>query len=161
MLLPGPEAQQLAIYFVWLLHRTKGGIFAGALFVLPSAVILWVLSYIYAAFGKVPAIAAVFYGLKPAVVAIVATAILRIGGKALKNEVMGTVAALAFVAIYFFYVPFPVIVIAAGLIGLAGSPLGRCTRLDHRRAEKGGNSCGSTKHPDQTRTSKLIVDIIN
>lgn len=125
MLLPGPEAQQLAIYFGWLLHRTKGGIAAGALFVLPSAIILWALSYIYVAFGNVPAIAAVFYGLKPAVMAIVATAVLRIGGKALKNEVMWTVAALAFAAIYFFHVPFPVIVIAAGLIGWVGSRVAR------------------------------------
>ena len=120
MLLPGPEAQQLAIYIGWLLHRTWGGIVAGTLFVLPSAFILWALSYIYVTFGTVPAIAAIFYGLKPAVLAIVASAVIRIGQKALKNEVMWTIAGLAFGAIYFFKVPFPVIILCAGLIGLVG-----------------------------------------
>ncbi|HEY5812595.1 MAG TPA: chromate transporter, partial [Terrimicrobiaceae bacterium] len=85
MLLPGPEAQQLAIYIGWLLHRTKGGIVAGVLFVLPSAVILWLLSYIYMVYGQVPWVAAVLYGLQPAVMAIVASAVLKIGSKALKN----------------------------------------------------------------------------
>jgi len=120
MLLPGPEAQQLAIYIGWLLHRTWGGIVAGSLFVLPSAFLLWALSYVYVAHGKVPWIAAVFYGLKPAVTAIVACAVLRIGKKALKNEAMWTIAGLAFVAIFFFRAPFPLIVLTAGLIGLAG-----------------------------------------
>lgn len=120
MLLPGPEAQQLAIYVGWLLHRTVGGIVAGALFVLPSVFILWTLSYIYVAFGNVAWIAALFYGLKPAVLAIVAGAVLRIGKKALKNEVMWTLAGLAFVAIFGFRVPFPMIILAAGIIGLLG-----------------------------------------
>ena len=120
MLLPGPEAQQLAIYIGWLLHKTWGGIVAGALFVIPSVFVLWGLSYIYAAFGNLPWIAAVFYGLKPAVTAIVLAAVIRIGRKALKNEVMWSIAAVAFVAIYFFKVPFPVIVLAAGAIGLVG-----------------------------------------
>jgi chromate transporter len=118
MLLPGPEATQLAIYIGWLLHRTAGGIVAGALFVLPSIVVLWALSFIYAAYGQVQWIAAIFYGLKPAVIAIVAAAVLRIGRKALKNEVMWAIAALAFVAIFFFKAPFPLIILAAGLIGL-------------------------------------------
>jgi chromate transporter len=120
MLLPGPEATQLAIYVGWLLHKTWGGIVAGALFVIPSIFVLWTLSYIYAAFGSVPWIAAVFYGLKPAVTAIVVAAVIRIGRKALKNELMWTLAALAFVAIYFFRVPFPLIVFSAGVIGFAG-----------------------------------------
>ena len=120
MLLPGPEAQQLAIYIGWLLHRTWGGIVAGALFVIPSMFILWTLSFVYAAYGNVPWIAAVFYGLKPAVMAIVAVAVIRIGRKALKNEVMWSIAALAFVSIFFFQVPFPIIVFAAGVIGLIG-----------------------------------------
>src|SRR5258707_10166199 len=101
MLLPGPEATQLATYIGWLLHRTRGGIVAGTLFVLPSAFILWALSYVYVTFGKVPAVEAVFYGLKPAVLAIVAVAVIRIGKRVLKNEVMWVLAALAFVAIYF------------------------------------------------------------
>src|SRR5204863_10036087 len=90
MLLLGPEAQQLAIYIGWLLHKTRGGIAAGALFVIPSIFVLWTLSYIYAAFGNLPWIAAIFYGLKPAVTAIVIAAVVRIGSKALKNEVMWT-----------------------------------------------------------------------
>src|SRR5881392_3535278 len=120
MLLPGPEAQQLAIYIGWLLHKTAGGIVAGAFFVIPSIFVLWGLSYIYTAFGNIPWIAAVFYGLKPAVTAIVLAAVIRIGRKALKNEVMWSVAALAFIGIYFLKLPFPVIVLSAGALGLLG-----------------------------------------
>ena len=120
MLLPGPEATQLATYIGWLLHKTRGGIMAGTLFVLPSAFILWALSYVYVIFGKVPAVEAVFYGLKPAVLAIVAVAAIRIGRRVLKNEVMWTLAGLAFVAIYFLKAPFPLILITAGIIGLLG-----------------------------------------
>ena len=123
MLLPGPEAQQLAIYIGWLLHKTWGGIVAGAFFVIPSIFILWGLSLIYAAFGNLPWISAIFYGLKPAVTAIVLTAVVRIGRKALKNELMWTLAALAFIAIYFFKVPFPAIVLTAGAIGFVGGLL--------------------------------------
>jgi len=123
MLLPGPEAQQLAIYIGWLLHKTWGGIVAGALFVIPSTFVLWGLSYVYAGYGNIPWIAAVFYGLKPAVMAIVASAVIRIGNKALKNSVMWSLAALAFVAIFFFKVPFPLIVVGAGLIGFIGGRL--------------------------------------
>src|SRR5882762_5375507 len=120
MLLPGPEAQQLATYIGWLLHKTWGGIVAGAFFVIPSIFILWALSFVYAAYGNLPWIAAIFYGLKPAVMAIVAVAVIRIGQKALKNEVMWTLAALAFVAIFFFKIPFPLIILGAGLIGFLG-----------------------------------------
>jgi chromate transporter len=120
MLLPGPEAQQLAIYIGWLLHKTWGGIVAGAFFVIPSIFVLWTLSYIYCAFGNIPWIAAIFYGLKPAVTAIVVAAVIRIGKKALRNEVMWSIAALAFVAIYFLKLPFPLIVLSAGVIGIMG-----------------------------------------
>jgi chromate transporter len=123
MLLPGPEAQQLAIYIGWLLHKTRGGVFAGALFVIPSIFILWALSYVYVAFGNIPWIAAVFYGLKPAVLAIVAAAVIRIGSKALKNAVMWSLALAAFIAIYFFHVPFPLIIISAGVFGLVGNKI--------------------------------------
>jgi chromate transporter len=120
MLLPGPEAQQLATYVGWLLHKTWGGIVAGAFFVIPSIFILWGLSFVYAAYGNLPWIAAIFYGLKPAVMAIVAVAVIRIGRKVLKNEVMWALAALAFVAIFFFTIPFPLIIFTAGLIGFLG-----------------------------------------
>src|SRR5437879_7043769 len=121
MLLPGPEAQQLAIYIGWLLHKTRGGIAAGALFVIPSIFILWALSYVYVAFGNIPWIAAIFYGLKPAVLAIVTAAVIRIGSKALENAVLWSLALAAFGAIYFFRVPFPLIIISAGILGLIGS----------------------------------------
>ena len=120
MLLPGPEATQLATYVGWLLHGTWGGIVAGAFFVIPSIFVLLALSWIYAAHGSVPWIAAIFFGLKPAVMAIVAAAVIRIGQKALKNGVMYALAVAAFVAIYFFRAPFPGIIFTAGLIGLLG-----------------------------------------
>jgi chromate transporter len=123
MLLPGPEAIQLAIYVGWLWHRTWGGIVAGVLFLIPSIFILWALSYIYVAFGHVAWIAAVFYGLKPAVLAIVAAAVIRIGRRALQNTMMWTIAGVAFIAIYFFSIPFPAIIVAAGLLGLAGGKI--------------------------------------
>jgi len=125
MLLPGPEAQQLATYIGWLLHKTWGGVVAGALFVIPSMFILWALSLVYVTFGTVPWVAAIFYGLKPAVLAIVAAAVIRIGSKALKNEVMWSLAALAFVAIYFFKVPFPIIILAAAITGFIGGKVRR------------------------------------
>jgi chromate transporter len=120
MLLPGPEAQQLATYIGWLLHRTRGGIVAGALFVLPSLVILIALSWVYIAFGEMPLVAGLFYGIKPAVTAIVVQAAQRIGSRALKNNVLWAVAAAAFVAIFALDVPFPAIVAVAALIGYVG-----------------------------------------
>src|SRR5436309_537903 len=120
MLLPGPEAQQLAIYIGWLWHRTWGGIVAGALFVIPSIFILWALSYVYVAYGNIPWIAAIFYGLKPAVLAIVAAAVIRIGRRALQTSMMRVIAGAAFIAIYFFRVPFPLIVVSAGALGFVG-----------------------------------------
>ena len=121
MLLPGPEAQQLATYIGWLMHRSWGGIVAGALFVLPSLVILIALSWIYLRFGDVPLVAGVFYGLKPAVAAIVLHAAHRIGSRALKNRWMWGLAAASFVAIFAFDTPFPAIVVAAALIGSVGA----------------------------------------
>lgn len=123
MLLPGPEAQQLATYIGWLMHRTWGGIVAGALFVLPSLFILIALSWVYLRFGSVPIVAGVFYGIKPAVTALVLHAAHRIGTRALKNRWMWGIALAAFVAIFAFNAPFPAIVLAAALIGHFGARL--------------------------------------
>jgi chromate transporter len=120
MLLPGPEAQQLAVYIGWLMHRTWGGIVAGAFFVIPSIFILLGLSYVYAAFGHVPLVSGVLDGFKPVVVAIVVEALFKIGKRAIKREVHYAIAAFAFIAIYFLHVPFPLIVLGAALVGLAG-----------------------------------------
>jgi chromate transporter len=124
MLLPGPEAQQLATYIGWLMHRTLGGIMAGGLFILPGIIAIMGLSYIYAAFGEVGIVSALFFGLKAAVLAVVLQAVVRVGSKALKNRIMIALAAVAFVAIFFFSVPFPVIVFGAGLIGYLGGRAG-------------------------------------
>jgi chromate transporter len=121
MLLPGPEAQQLATYIGWLLHRLPGGIVAGAFFVIPSIFILFALSYTYAAYGTVPWVTSVFSGLKAAIMAVVVSAVIKIGKKALKNGVMIGIAAISFIAIYFLKIPFPAIVLGAGLLGLFGS----------------------------------------
>ena len=123
MLLPGPEAQQLAIYIGWLLHRTWGGIVAGTLFVLPSLFILAALTYVYLAFGDVTFVQGVFNGIKPAVVAIVVFAAWRIGSRALKNNVLWALAAVSFIAIFVFNAPFPSIVLAAGILGFIGGKL--------------------------------------
>lgn len=120
MVLPGPEATQLATYIGWLLHRTWGGIIAGCLFVMPSFFILVGLAWAYMAYGNVPAVAGMLYGIKPAVVAIVLFAAWRIGSRVLKNWLMWLIAALAFIAIFVLKLPFPAIVLAAGLIGLLG-----------------------------------------
>ena len=120
MVLPGPEAQQLATYIGWLMHRTPGGIVAGGLFVLPSLLILIVLSWIYVAFGNLPVVAGILYGIKPAVTAIVLFAAYRIGSRALKNAVLWAIAAAAFIAIFVFEMPFPWIILCAGIIGAAG-----------------------------------------
>jgi len=120
MLLPGPEAQQLATYIGWLMHRTWGGIVAGGLFVLPSLFILVGLSWVYMAFGNVPVIAGLFYGIKPAVTALVVHAAYRIGSRTLKNGWLWGIAIAAFVAIFALQAPFPLIVLAAGLIGYFG-----------------------------------------
>lgn len=123
MLLPGPEAQQLATYIGWLLHRTWGGIVAGGLFVLPSLLLLIALSWIYVAFGHVPAIAGIFYGIKPAVTALVVQAAWRVGSRTLRNGWLWGIAAAAFVAIFALKLPFPLIVLAAGALGYLGGRL--------------------------------------
>ncbi len=124
MLLPGPEAQQLATYIGWLMHRTLGGLMAGGLFVVPGILAIMGLSYVYAAFGGVPLVVALFFGLKAAVLAIVLEAVFRIGRRALKNNVLRALAVAAFVGIFFFDIPFPIIILGAGLIGFAGAASG-------------------------------------
>jgi len=124
MLLPGPEAQQLATYIGWLMHRTAGGLVAGTLFVLPGAIAILALSWVYALHGDAAPVEAFFFGLKAAVLAIVFQAVIRIGQRALRNRVMLGIAAAAFIAIFAFGVPFPLIIIAAGLIGFLGSKAG-------------------------------------
>ena len=121
MVLPGPEAQQLATYIGWLMHGAWGGIAAGVLFVMPSLFILIALTWIYLAFGNLPAVEGVLYGIKPAVTAIVVFAAYRIGSRALKNNVLRAMAVLAFLAIFAFNIAFPYIVLMAGIIGYAGS----------------------------------------
>ena len=123
MLLPGPEAQQLAIYIGWLLHKTPGGLVAGILFVLPGALAILVLSVLYAELRQLPAVAALFFGLKAAVMAVVVEAVLRIGKRALKSRLLVGVAASAFVALFLLHVPFPLIVLGAAIFGLLGSRL--------------------------------------
>jgi len=123
-LLPGPEAQQLAIYIGWLMHGTRGGIAAGTLFVLPGILCIMALSYVYAGLGHVGVVAALFFGLKAAVLAVVLQAVVRVGSRALKNRMMVGIAATAFVAIFFVGVPFPLIILAAGLLGWAGTRAG-------------------------------------
>ncbi|MDL9999047.1 chromate efflux transporter [Variovorax sp. J22P240] len=152
MLLPGPEAQQLATYIGWLLHRTWGGIVAGVLFVLPSLFILIGLSWVYMAYGNVPAIAGLFYGIKPAVTALVMHAAYRVGSRALKNAWLWGIAVAAFLAIFALQVPFPLIVLAAGAIGYFGgrfAPAKFTTRGAHGNA---GNSLGPALIDDHTPT---------
>jgi chromate transporter len=124
MLLPGPEAQQLATYIGWLMHKTKGGLVAGALFVLPGFLAILALSFAYALLGQLPLMQGLFFGLKAAVVAIILQALVRIGSRALKTTAMRIVAAAAFIAIFLFGVPFPAIILAAALIGFAAARSG-------------------------------------
>ncbi len=124
MLLPGPEAQQLAVYIGWLLHKTKGGLVAGTLFVVPGFVAILALSYVYVLLGNVPLVEGLFFGLKAAVLAIVLHAVQRIGKRALKNNVMLAIAAASFVAIFFLGAPFPLIILVAGVIGYLGGRAG-------------------------------------
>lgn len=139
MVLPGPEAQQLATYIGWLMHRTWGGIVAGGLFVLPSLFVLIALSWLYMAFGNVPAVAGVLHGIKPAVVAIVAQAAWRIGSRTLTHPLLWLIAAAAFLAIFAFAVPFPAIVLAAGLLGYVGGRVApRIFATGKRHAAAGG-----------------------
>jgi chromate transporter len=123
-LLPGPEAQQLAIYIGWLMHRTRGGLVAGTLFVVPGVVALMVLSWIYVIWGNVSFVAGLLFGLKAAVLAVVIEAVLRVGRRALKSRLAVAIAAIGFIALFFFAVPFPLVVLAAALIGFAANRAG-------------------------------------
>ncbi|RJT40883.1 chromate efflux transporter [Mesorhizobium waimense] len=123
MLLPGPEAQQLAIYIGWLLHRTLGGLVAGTLFVLPGAIVMLGLSSFYMLYNDAPVVEALFFGVKAAVLAVVVEAVIRIGKRALKNRVMVAIAVAAFLAIYVVKLPFPLIILAAALTGWIGNRL--------------------------------------
>ena len=152
MLLPGPEAQQLATYIGWLMHRTLGGVMAGGLFVLPGVIAIMALSYVYAAFGNVPLVAALFFGLKAAVLAIVLEAVFRIGKRALNNNVLVSLAAAAFVGIFFFDVPFPVIVFGAALIGYVGTASGVAWF-------QGGSGHGGSKATDGA-TDSLLGEVL-
>ncbi len=139
MVLPGPEATQLATYIGWMMHKTRGGIVAGVLFVLPSLLILIALSWIYMVYGKLPAIAGLLYGIKPAVTAIVVFAAYRIGSRALKNAALWSIAAAAFIAIFALKLPFPYIVLAAGIVGYLGgrySPARFATGGGHAATDK-------------------------
>lgn len=120
MLLPGPEAQQLATYIGWLLHRTRGGLLAGGLFILPGLVAILALSIIYAEYGETPLVQGLFFGLKPAVLAIVIEAVIRIGKRVLKNGVMLSVAVLSFIAIFLLEAPFPLLILIAAVVGFVG-----------------------------------------
>jgi chromate transporter len=124
MLLPGPEAQQLATYIGWLMHRTRGGIIAGGLFILPGVISIMALSWLYVLYGKIGFVSALFFGLKAAVLAIVLQAVQRIGSRSLKNNIMRVLAGAAFVLIFFLSAPFPFIVLGAGLIGYFGARAG-------------------------------------
>ena len=158
MLLPGPEAQQLATYIGWLMHRTRGGIMAGGLFILPGAIALMALSIIYAEWGQVGFVGAAFFGLKAAVLAIVVEAVIRIGKRSLKSRPMQALAIAAFIAIFFFAVPFPVIIIAAGLIGFFAARSGVPAfmgAVGHGKAkgEPDGESLLGEAIPDHARPS--------
>lgn len=159
MLLPGPEAQQLATYIGWLLHRTIGGVVAGVLFVLPSAVILWGLSWLYVTCGEQPWVIGILAGLKPAVVAIVLGAVGRIGTRILKNPVMWVIAAAALLAIAVFKIPFPVIVFGAGLVGFVGGRWRpeRFAVLKGHPGEDVGLVAGSSPAPNLWRSLRVLV----
>jgi len=147
MVLPGPEAQQLATYIGWLMHRRWGGIVAGGLFVLPSLFLMIALSWIYLAFGSVPAIAGLFYGIKPAVTALVVHAAWRVGSRALKNAWLWSIAAASFVAIFALGLPFPLIVLIAGLVGYVGG------RLAPAQFKAGGGHGGA-----KTGHGRAVID---
>ena len=159
MVLPGPEAQQLAVYIGWMMHRTWGGIIAGTLFVLPSLFILIFLSWAYLAFGNVPAVAGILYGIKPAVTAVVLFAAYRIGSRALRHGVLWVMAAAAFLAIFAFDVPFPAIVLSAALIGYIGgrvAPEKFATGGGHGKAKDGFGTAlidDDTPTPEHARFS--------
>lgn len=150
MLLPGPEAQQLATYIGWLMHRTRGGLVAGLLFIVPGVLVMLGLSAIYAAFGAVPFVAALFFGVKAAVLTIVVDAVLRVGRRALKTPTLKTLALASFVAIFALRAPFPVIILAAGLIGWIG-------RGSAQFAAGGGHGSSARGEPREGIVDRLIA----
>src|SRR5215212_3716209 len=145
MMLPGPEATQLAIYVGWLIHKTPGGIVAGVFFVIPSILVLLLLSYVYAAHGNTTFVTGMLSGFKPVVVAIVVEAVIKIGGRALKRRAHLLIAAAAFASIYFLRVPFPLIVLLAGLAGFAGARLWPGAFVPEAGKADGGNDSGEVK----------------
>jgi chromate transporter len=155
MLLPGPEAQQLATYIGWLMHRTLGGIIAGGLFILPGVVSIMTLSVIYALWGHVGIVAALFFGLKAAVLAIVIEAVARIGKRGLRTLAMRSLAAVSFVAIFFFAVPFPIIILAAASLGYFGASRGSAAfaAVGHGAAHEDGESLLGNETPPHARPS--------
>jgi len=155
MLLPGPEAQQLAIYIGWLVHKTRGGLVAGALFVLPGFLAILGLSYVYVLFGQVPLIEGLFFGLKAAVLAVVVQAVVRVGSRALKNNVMRGIALAAFVAIFFLGAPFPLIVLIAGIVGYIG---GRSGSTAFRGGGGHGAASGDVVHDRDTALGETLPD---
>ncbi|NML09246.1 chromate efflux transporter [Sphingobium sp. AR-3-1] len=155
MLLPGPEAQQLAIYIGWLLHKTRGGLIAGALFVLPGFLAILALSYLYVLLGQLPLIEGIFFGLKAAVLAVVVQAVLRVGSRALKNNVMRGIAVAAFVAIFFLDTPFPLIVLAAGVGGYIG---GRSGLPQFKSGAGHGTAGGNVVHDRDTALGEALPD---
>jgi len=169
MLLPGPEAQQLAVYIGWLLHRTAGGLVAGLLFVLPGMLAIMALSIVYALYGDVGFVAALFFGLKAAVLAIVLQAVVRIGRRALKNAAMVALAAASFIAIFVFAVPFPAIILTAGLIGYLGGVSGLAAFAGGEHGAVGGRQVADADtilgievpdHAQPTRARALKISTV-
>ena len=156
MLLPGPEAQQLATYLGWLMHRTAGGLAAGVFFVLPGVLVLVTLSWVYCAWGHLPWVAALFYGIKPAVTAIVAQAAQRIGARTLHNAALWAVALGAFVCIFFLHLPFPLIVIGAGALGVLGGRLAP-RRFQTRAADTAETPSAPALFDDDTVVAHALV----
>ena len=159
-LLPGPEAQQLAIYIGWLMHKTRGGLAAGVLFVVPGVIALMALSWIYVIWGNVSFVAGLFFGLKAAVLAVVIEAVLRVGRRALKSQLAVVIAAVAFVALFFFAVPFPLVVLAAALVGFAANRLGYAMggHAAHGKDDDLlGESMPDHAHPSLARAIKVVA----
>lgn len=157
MLLPGPEAQQLAIYIGWLLHGYKGGVVAGAFFVLPSVFVMLLLSALYTTWGSVGWVAAIFYGLKPAVVAVVAEAVLRIGKRALTKRFLWAVAGISFVSIHFLHVPFPLLILGAAATGMVANRLGLQIQDPAKAVEAKGRDTPPGDQPLQKRSMWILL----
>jgi chromate transporter len=159
-LLPGPEAQQLAIYIGWLMHKTRGGLAAGVLFVVPGVIALMALSWIYVIWGNVSSVAGLLFGLKTAVLAVVFEALLRVGRRALKSQLAVVIAAVAFVALFFFAIPFPLVVLAAAFTGFAANQLGYVVGGHAARGEDDdllGESMPDHAHPSLAGAIKVVA----